>query len=402
MSSGVTKLLCTLLSTAAGGLLWYVYLETQGPGANIELVETRDDVAEIFEKRAAVAKPVAYEPEDPNVIMVGNFNYAEMEEEFARKMFPGIRKPNNRLAYDRQCFVWHVPGYSRITQPRGTYKDDVLITNNNLGFRKVADVVAEQPDLRILVTGDSHTEGVVPMASHFTEILETDLRAESRDKSIEVLNGGVGGTSLFHYLGVIEKFRYLKPDVVVVSIYGGNDFAEIRRPYRFFHRMPLEAEYSKELARKARWLRNNRLQFYAQFLHQAMTMHQLPEERELMGKAALELVDELNALCKDMGSQLVLMYIPPLYDVQPHHQTRMIEETLAKMGFTHEDLQGTNNLADEVEQHAVTSGIPFVDLREPYRAATDFLYWGSDHHINIRGNEVAADALGKAVRALGI
>jgi hypothetical protein len=265
MSSVATKLISAALSTGAGLCVWYVYLAGQGPGANVRLVETRAEVAEFFEERVAEAEAVVMDVEvaDANSVMVGSFNYAEMEEEVVRKMFPGIRRPNPLMAYDPQCFMWHVPGYSRMAPPRGTYKKDVLITNKNLGFRKVADVFVEQPDLRILVTGDSHTEGVVPMAFHYTELIESALRDDHADMSIEVLNAGVGGTSFFQYLGVMEKFKSLKPDVVVAAIYGGNDFSEARRPYRFFHRLPLESVYPRGVMLKVKRVRENIPQLYA-------------------------------------------------------------------------------------------------------------------------------------------
>lgn len=129
-------------------------------------------------------------------------------------------------------------------------------------------------------------------------------------------------------------------------------------------------------------------------------MHYDPKERVLMEKVALELLEEMQQVCANMGSRLVVMYIPPLYDVQPQFQEPLINLALASAKLVHEDLKHTDQLADTVRKHAEGLGISFVDLREPYRAASEFLYWGSDHHINIRGNEVAAEALGATLRDL--
>ncbi len=199
---------------------------------------------------------------------------------------------------------------------------------------------------------------------------------------------------------MIEKFRHLKPDVVVVSIYGGNDYAEIRRPYRFFHRLPLEERYEKPLALKLKWLGKNRRQLHAQFLHQAMAMQHFPEEFALMEKATLELVDEMQQLCEGMGSKIVLLYIPPLFSTQPQYQSEMIESALEHVGHKYADFYHGDLLTDKLKLHARDRGIPFLDLRGDFRRAGEFLYWGGDHHINIKGNVVVGKALEEAIRKL--
>jgi hypothetical protein len=84
----------------------------------------------------------------------------------------------------------------------------------------------QQPALRILVTGDSHTDGVCNNSESFTNLLEAELSAAHPGEAIEALNAGKGAYSFYNYLGVLERLLPLRPDVFVVAVYGGNDFVE--------------------------------------------------------------------------------------------------------------------------------------------------------------------------------
>ena len=104
----------------------------------------------------------------------------------------------------------------------------MLITTNNLGFREDADTPKTKPanTTRILVTGDSHTDGVVHNAESFSNQLEHLLASEYPNRQFEVVNGGVGYYAPQNYAGFIERFAYLKPDVFILTIYTGNDFID--------------------------------------------------------------------------------------------------------------------------------------------------------------------------------
>jgi hypothetical protein len=92
--------------------------------------------------------------------------------------------------------------------------------------------------VRVLVTGDSHTEGVCTNAESFTHLLEGALADARPGAAVEAINSGLSGYNLYNYLGVLEKGRALGPDVFVVTVYGGNDFAAAVQLYRYFERMP--------------------------------------------------------------------------------------------------------------------------------------------------------------------
>jgi GDSL-like Lipase/Acylhydrolase family len=96
---------------------------------------------------------------------------------------------------------------------------------NARGFRDDKDYKYEKPagQRRILVLGDSHTQGYeVRQSSTFAKVLERRLRHKGLDA--QVLNTGISG------FGTAEELMFLEhegmkyhPDMVVVAFYG-NDF----------------------------------------------------------------------------------------------------------------------------------------------------------------------------------
>lgn len=109
--------------------------------------------------------------------------------------------------------------------PRGYFD---LITNNQ-GLREDLDTRYERTPgvYRILVTGDSHTDGTVFNAETYANQLEAQLQVDGFQA--EVLNGGVASYNTlqellwYHLLG-----RPYQPDLLIVGVYAGNDLGELQ------------------------------------------------------------------------------------------------------------------------------------------------------------------------------
>lgn len=111
---------------------------------------------------------------------------------------------------------WH-------TSPDGRWK----FTTNANGFRDYDDFSYEKPSgtIRVLVLGDSHTEGFEVRQEHtFAAIIERYLKREGL--TAEVMNAGISGFSTAEELIFLEnegiKFA---PDFVVVGFFA-NDFED--------------------------------------------------------------------------------------------------------------------------------------------------------------------------------
>jgi len=131
--------------------------------------------------------------------------------------------------------------------PRGKW----YWTTDGLGLRRDREPSATAPALRVVVTGDSHTDGVCDNADSFCTLAELELASRRPGESIEVINAGRSSSSFANYLGVLERMLALEPDVFVMVVYGGNDFAEALVWERLVQGMPWPERTQAELDRAA-------------------------------------------------------------------------------------------------------------------------------------------------------
>jgi hypothetical protein len=100
---------------------------------------------------------------------------------------------------------------------------------NSQGFRG-AELARLGESMRVLVYGDSYIQGDFARTEDtFTEQLKGRLAGKT-DQSIEVVNAGVAGYGPDQELRRMEEeLPALKPNLVIVAIYAGNDFYDIVR-----------------------------------------------------------------------------------------------------------------------------------------------------------------------------
>jgi len=104
---------------------------------------------------------------------------------------------------------------------------DIRLRYNQFGFRGPEFPLEEQPDeLRILVLGDSFAEGVgVAEESRFADLLDRDLAART-GRAVTVIDAGQMATGPASYVRNLTEFGVaLRPDLVIMTIYIGNDFS---------------------------------------------------------------------------------------------------------------------------------------------------------------------------------
>jgi hypothetical protein len=257
---------------------------------------------------------------------------------------------------------------------------------NSLGFREDTEVRAVKPDLRVLVTGDSHTDGVCENADSFANVLEALLAKQEPARSVEVLNAGLGGYSFYNYLGVLERYRDLDPDVFVVACYGGNDFLESLKVWHYFRRTYGRGpgtDYNAKV-RAAQVELGSLVDFESQSLRQAATFEEVPEDVESALSAARGVSAEILRQCERDGVKLVCVYIPPATNVQPWLLEPALSRALELLEISPEALAASDRIADLWLAFLQERGVATLDLRPLFRAATEPLYWKSDHHIDVR------------------
>lgn len=104
---------------------------------------------------------------------------------------------------------------------------------NSQGFRGAEySQVKAANTYRILSLGDSFTFGIVPVQYNYNSKIERQLNRKivSQDKQFQLINMGIPGIGLRDYLALlVNEGVQLNPDMVMVSLFIGNDILEAER-----------------------------------------------------------------------------------------------------------------------------------------------------------------------------
>jgi hypothetical protein len=268
------------------------------------------------------------------------------------------------------------------------------IVTNAAGFL-ADDELLDAPDLRVLVTGDSHVDGMVPNEENLTQVLARGLRAARPGLAVEVLNAGVGTYNLYCYLVAVEARLVLEPDVVIVVVYGGNDFAGSMSLYRYFNclDMPTRSLYVPHQVQRALPEGSVPRGVVPQELGQAAYFLNNPGDLELALELALDVARELELVCRAAGAKLVLAYLPPPLSGQPHWYGAALGPLVRDLGLPDDALGVSDRLADRWLAALAAEGIAALDLRPAFRAAPEPLYWWTDQHIATDGHRIVGEVL---------
>ena len=383
MASLRSKLLLAAIVTAVQGAAAYgvyAWWRDSRAGATVELVDNRAAVIETLEQRARAPEgppetvdsfppPLRREPLDPST---------------ARVFFPFVGRGDFHpyLYYSHEA---HTDTTRRFPEhPDGEYR----IQTNALGMREVDEVADPRPRYRVIVTGDSHTDGVCSNEENFSSRLEASFERDplGPDSGVEVLNCACFGYSLYQYLAVIEKYEHLRPDVFVVAVYGGNDFYSMMTLQRYFHRRPPPEVRSPAIYMRIRGKEEKGV--VAQEFQQAQYFLDNPDDVDVAIATACSITLEIERTCREQGVTPMFVYIPPPYRGQPELNRDDRDHFLALAGFDAAALQVSDEIADGWLGFVRERELALVDLREPFRRETRRLYYRADHHINVAAHAV--------------
>ncbi len=312
-------------------------------------------------------------------------------ESVARLLWPQIAASAKASVYDRHCYLRSAGGLDIEVPWRGHPDGKWRLRTNSLGLRNDVEPAAERPQLRVLLTGDSHVEGVGNNDEGLAYALERRL---SSDRTAEVLNAAKAGYSLYNHLGVLERFLELglAPDVFVIVFYGGNDFVDALPLHHYFGRtvppsdaatLAADVERFERFPSGAYWQAYRQLQYFARW----------PEEKRPAFDACVAVTGALAGLCDERGIQLVIVYLPAFLDAQPGRYDAPRAQIRAATGLTVEDECLGSRLAEHWIEAVRDLGIDVLDLRRPIAESRDTLYWPKDHHLNPAGHRLVAELL---------
>ena len=254
---------------------------------------------------------------------------------------------------------------------------------NNKGFISAvttADVKAPGTR-RVLVTGDSHTDGVVWTEENFCTLLQDTLN--QKKQSVELLNAGAGFYSFENYKGVLQRNLYLKPDAFVIMVYTGNDFIEtLFYDYHWYN--PLQS--LRQFRARLGWRYQYPLMYNSQSLAQVLYFSFYPQQKQKALAIAKENLKTIDALCRKNAMELRIVFIPSAFDVDTGYQQKIQKA----YSFTNEELTVNRRLTTELLQWCKAASISTVDLLDDLQPQ---FFYREDQHLNPAGNQKIARLL---------
>jgi hypothetical protein len=299
-----------------------------------------------------------------------------------------------------------------------------------LGFNDPGPPVSregEPGEFRVLSIGDSYTAAITKPGYAFSAVLERELGRLGGGRRVRVVNLGVGGTSFPDYLAdYLFWSKILRFDAVVFDICLANDFTDVEfKPFdpkryqkdRFItgigstlpHMFPfrfldyaygiLQAEHNLKPA-DAYYQPSYQVP-WDRYVLSTVKVSRVFTPRELPSLAnAFDWAGHFMAFVKqleDSGIKVAVMASPP----HLFFNERLLRETAAAAGVKPEAIDPALPLflLNEYARRVGVAG----EILDPapclavHAAKGEDLYYGTDTHWTVRGNEIVGDFLADAL-----
>ena len=261
---------------------------------------------------------------------------------------------------------------------------------------------------RILGIGDSFAFGVVPYTNNWLTLLKDELNRNG--KHVELINMGIPGTAPADYLSLfIHEGLELKPDMVLLSFFMGNDFDERSRSFLSYSYAATAIKFVIDFNTKFEgriWHGNGKYHDNANSvtdaeylkLESAVSRIFLKSnkrfERDFI--ATWSHVLEINQICARLGIRFLVVVIPDELQVNKQLQQSVIDASRLPPESFDFGLPNEMLIAKFRE-----SGIDFIDFRDDLASISRSmrLYKPNDTHWNIAGNRTASEIIAKHMAA---
>ena len=289
---------------------------------------------------------------------------------------------------------FHKPYVIREFEWKEHLTDEIIMKTNNLGLRSDKDTEMKKANnlFRVLITGDSHIDGVVNNNESIAYFLENGLNKLYSIRKHEVLNAGNGYFGPQNYLGVYNKFKIYNPDVFVVIIYTGNDFLDAIR---------IEAENGRlNVPDRPNGYYDNLWEiddlyigFTGQYLNQLKFFETFPKFTDTALHIMQQNLFKIKKLCEKNGSYLLIALLPTKIDTEHQTDETRIDEVFKIMNFNASHLQKNRKMVISLTAWLEKNDITYIDLQETFKKSDKELFWKTDYHINMSGHKAIADEI---------
>ncbi len=394
MSRNRARLYALLGSTAAAAILFFVGLHFLSSNRVVTTQVHQVEPPPVEPSTPSVsALPPDARPLDPVDPKTWRFY---LDEKDADTYF--FISASDRTRYDPWTYSRDVGNLNDEFKWPGHPKGKWTWRSNSLGCREDHELDDPPRDLRVLVAGDSHTCGVCNDDESFTNLLESAIAKNHAGKTVEALNTGLGGYTFFNYLGAIYRFRAFKPQVMVVAVFGGNDFAELVPLYFHFIHKQMPSLSGKQWQRRKDGLKASN-DVMGQGFASLDTFRDWPEQQDHMVRAATEVCLEIRRAAAAQHTELVIVLIPSPFDFEWPNPPKRIEDTRVALDLKPDDLDVSRRMCEEFLAALRAKGMQPIDMYPIFEHEPEPPYWHADFHLNVRGHQLVADALTPVVDA---
>lgn len=327
------------------------------------------------------------------------------------------------------------------------------IRYNGQALRADRDYAKVKPSdtYRLVIVGDSHTEGFLANNDSYPSQLEK-LLAGTVQKHVEVINGGHGRYSPYQaYLRLEHVLADFNPDLVVVAIYIGNDFLDMlrfddrpsliitdkgisKRPPQYviysdppfkpwlnhsliyhFYRSIIKYKLDRVLVSwniissfggglsetidfLVSFNKCNNRAIISQSLVQTAYFKGYSKAREKAVKLMEYVINLHKKLATERGYELQFLLIPTRLQIEMNLDRQRLDNAFEAFKLGPADMYMDEQLYDELVLLLNRLDVTFTDARNTLREEAmkgKPLYWNADYHINPKGCEVIAKALKK-------
>lgn len=331
---------------------------------------------------------------------------------------------------------------------------------NSIGFKEKNDPTIPFDGIRVLFLGDSHLNGICPNEMTIPDVFEKEAN-EKFKLNVDAQNGAYGNSSINQYYKIlIHKGLDLKPDIVIIGIYTGNDFFDLMRkddrPWITLKNGEIQwhdpvwvteknPEFGNSILRYSRvyWLINriyNKTIRYtytrAKYLYdsapeqanifsvwkflttirkgskfgknwwnQMLTQHlyfKMFNKIDNTEEKMRLLMIELKKICDQHSIRLIIAPIPTVFEIQPQiiqDRYQKIQEEIPAPGSLNDVIHFLNERYTFIESVCKDNNIEFYDLRTPLRLknSSKRIYFPNDFHITPEANLIIADFLAEKI-----
>lgn len=289
---------------------------------------------------------------------------------------------------------FHKPNVVREFEWKEHPMGKIIMQTNNLGLRNDGDTERgkEKNQFRVIVTGDSHTDGVLNNNESVAFFLEEGLNNLLPTRKNEVLNAGNGYFGPQNYLGVYYKYQSFNPDMFIVTIYTGNDFLDAIRIEAENERLTVP-ERPKDYYDKLWEVDGLYSGFTGQYLNQLKFFDTFQEYRDTALLITQKSLLKIKDLCLQYNTQFMVVLLPTKIDTEPQTDIVRIDEVFALMNYNESQLNKNREMVLSLEKWLQQNEITFIDLQSSYSNANEELFWKSDYHVNIAGHKLMANEI---------